>query len=297
MSTTLTPTPRSDVMRWRFDAVPWLWRFLVYMLFLLVVLCALTGLAGIWVKANMARQYPAPGRRVDVGGYQLHLHCIGERTPTVILEAGLNDFSVQWALVQPDVSHFARVCTYDRAGLGWSERSPHPRGREVMAQELHTLLTNAGIQGPFVAVGHSFGGMVVRTFAQRYPNEVMGIVLVDAAHEAQLARIPALQNGAAALRQQFGLLAKLSALGLIALSPEQIPNRGLPDEALAHYRAVLATTGYFDAASAETTAFFNELEAAPDATPVLLGDLPLIVLSRGQAEPIAGQSAAEQRAG
>jgi pimeloyl-ACP methyl ester carboxylesterase len=213
------------------------------------------------------------------------------------LEAGLNDFSVQWALVQPDVSHFVRVCTYDRAGLGWSERSPHPRTRQVMAQELHTLLTNAGIQGPFVAVGHSFGGMVVRTFAQRYPDEVIGMVLVDAAHEAQLARIPALKNGAAALRQQFGLLAKLSALGLIALSPGQIPNRGLPDDALAHYRAVLATTGYFDAASVETTAFFNELEAAPDATPVPLGDLPLIVLSRGQAEPIAGQSAAESAQG
>lgn len=272
---------------------PWLRRLLIGGLVLLLALTGLTWIAGTWAKINLAKQSPPPGQLIDVGGYKLHLHCRGQGQPTVLLEAGLNDFSVQWALVQPAVAQFTQVCTYDRAGLGWSEPSPHPRTSATMVDELHILLTQAGITGPYLLVGHSFGGINMRLFARQYPDSVVGMVLVDSAHEAQGARIPALRTAAAQLIQQFRLLSRLNGFGLLALAPTQIPNRGLPADALVQYRARLATSGYFDAAIAESTAFYTSIDAASAAKPADLGDLPLIVLSRGPGAPLPGLTAAE----
>jgi pimeloyl-ACP methyl ester carboxylesterase len=127
--------------------------------------------------------YPAPGRLVDVGGWRLHLHCTGDARPsqaTVILEAGLGDFSVEWSLVQPAVARFTRVCSYDRAGDGWSEIGPHPRTFRQIVYELHTLLERAGERPPYVMVGHSYGGWLVRQYQLTYALEVAGMVLVEA---------------------------------------------------------------------------------------------------------------------
>ncbi|MFL5620363.1 MAG: alpha/beta hydrolase [Gemmatimonadaceae bacterium] len=127
--------------------------------------------------------FPAPGRLVDVGGWRLHLNCSGVARPsqqTVILEAGLGDFSVEWSLVQPGVARFARVCSYDRAGDGWSDIGPHPRTFRQIVYELHTLLERAGERPPFVLVGHSYGGWLVRQYQSTYPSEVAGMVLVEA---------------------------------------------------------------------------------------------------------------------
>lgn len=126
--------------------------------------------------------HPPPGQLIDVGGWRLHLHCTGVPQaghPTVILEAGVGAFSVEWALVQPQVAEFARVCSYDRAGSGWSEWGPHPRTLRQIVYELHTLLTQAGEQPPFVLVGASYGGWVVRLYQLTHPTEVAGLVLVD----------------------------------------------------------------------------------------------------------------------
>ena len=120
---------------------------------------------------------------IDIGGWKLHLNCTGEAKPsqaTVILEAGVGDFSVEWALVQPSVSSFARVCSYDRAGDGWSELGPHPRTMKQLVYELHTLLEKAGERPPYLLVGQSFGGVVVRLYATTYPNEVASMMLIDA---------------------------------------------------------------------------------------------------------------------
>jgi pimeloyl-ACP methyl ester carboxylesterase len=125
---------------------------------------------------------PFPGKLVNVGGYEMYLHCIGIGTPTVILEAGLNDVAETWSLVQPEVANFTRVCVYDRAGLGKSDPGPEPRDSYQIIKELHTLLKNAGIEGPYVLVGHSLGGIYMRLFADFYPEEVVGLVLVDSAH-------------------------------------------------------------------------------------------------------------------
>src|SRR5215212_8961641 len=121
--------------------------------------------------------YPAPGRLVDIGGWRLHLNCTGEAKPTqptVILEAGMGDFSVEWSLVQPDVAKLARVCSYDRAGDGWSDIGPQPRTMRQIVYELHTLLDKADVRPPYVLVGHSFGGWLVRLYTATYPSEVTG---------------------------------------------------------------------------------------------------------------------------
>lgn len=108
---------------------------------------------------------------------------------TVVLEAGAGDFSFDWGLVQPDVARFARVCTYDRAGYAWSEAGPTPRTMQQIAYELHTSLTKAGIKPPYVLVGHSLGGLMVRQYASQYPNKTAGMVLVDSSHEDQMISI------------------------------------------------------------------------------------------------------------
>jgi pimeloyl-ACP methyl ester carboxylesterase len=120
---------------------------------------------------------------IDLGGWRLHLNCLGRANasqPTVILEAGAGDFSVDWSLVQPAVARFTRVCSYDRAGSGWSDLGPRPRTLHQIVWELHKLLDKAGVKPPLVLVGHSYGGWLVRLYASTYPADVAGMVLVEA---------------------------------------------------------------------------------------------------------------------
>ena len=133
---------------------------------------------------------PPPGQLVDLGGWRVHLHCMGEGNaaqPTVILEAGAAGFSVDWSHVQPEVARFARVCSYDRSGLGWSDLGPRPRTMRQQVWELHTLLDKAGVRPPYVLVGHSVGGILARLYAFTYPSEVVGMVLLDSGHERGVA--------------------------------------------------------------------------------------------------------------
>lgn len=127
--------------------------------------------------------YSPPGRLVDVGGFRLHLNCTGRSGPAVVLISGGGDFSFDWGLVQPDVSRFARVCSYDRAGLAWSDPGPTPRTMRQEAFELHALLKAARVGAPYVLVGHSVGGLIARVYAEQYAGEVAGMVLVDPTHE------------------------------------------------------------------------------------------------------------------
>lgn len=124
-----------------------------------------------------------PGQMLDVGGYQLYLYCTGTGSPTVILEAGLEGDDISWKQVQPEVAQFTRVCSYDRAGLAHSDYGPTPRDAELSATDLHTLLTEAGIAPPYVLVGHSFGGLLIRRYAFDYPEEVDGLIFIDSLHE------------------------------------------------------------------------------------------------------------------
>ena len=133
-----------------------------------------------------APPFPAPGRLIDLGGWRLHLNCSGQTKSgraSVILEAGAGDFSVDWSLVQPLIAPFARVCSYDRAGAGWSDLGPRPRTMRQQVWELHAVLEKAGEKPPFLLVGHSYGGWLARLFAETFPADVFGVVLVDASAE------------------------------------------------------------------------------------------------------------------
>jgi pimeloyl-ACP methyl ester carboxylesterase len=125
------------------------------------------------------------GILVDAGGHRLHMNIQGHGSPCVIFENGSADFSFVWSLVQPEVAKFTETVSYDRAGYAWSQPGPLPRTSKQMALELHTALQNAGIQPPYILVGQSFGGFLVRAFARFYPKEVAGMVLVEAVQEDQ----------------------------------------------------------------------------------------------------------------
>lgn len=130
-------------------------------------------------SARDARRFPAPGRIIDIGGLRLHLRESGAGGPVVVLEAGVAASSLSWSLVQPELARFARVLSYDRAGLGWSGPASSPRSLDNMIDELRRLLRAAGVTTPCILVGHSFGGLLVRAYAARFPAEVTALVLVD----------------------------------------------------------------------------------------------------------------------
>ena len=127
-------------------------------------------------------RFPPPGAMVDVGGFRLHMNCSGIGSPAVILDAALGGSSISWTLVQPELSKSTRVCSYDRAGFGWSDPGPVPRTAGRIATELRTLLEKAAVAPPYILVGHSYGGLVMRVFAARYRPDVAALILVDPAH-------------------------------------------------------------------------------------------------------------------
>jgi len=131
-----------------------------------------------------AKLFAPPGKMTNVGGHDLHIDCSGRGRPTVVLEGGAGaGFSFDWALVQPEIAKTARVCSYDRAGYAWSAPGPEPRTLRQIAYELRTALHAAHEHGPFILVGHSLGALIVREFAQLYPEETAGFIFVDGTHE------------------------------------------------------------------------------------------------------------------
>jgi pimeloyl-ACP methyl ester carboxylesterase len=157
----------------------------------LVLIAAIAGATyqRVATRRDLART-PAPGRLVDIGGHRLHIWCSGSGTPSVILEAGLGGSSADWGFVQPQVARFTKVCSYDRAGMGYSDPGPSPRTTRRIVRELAQLLDRTGVTAPVVLVGASIGGLAVRLFASEHPDRVAGLVLVDASHEDQDAEVP-----------------------------------------------------------------------------------------------------------
>jgi pimeloyl-ACP methyl ester carboxylesterase len=164
---------------------------------------------------------PPPGQLVDVGGHRLHIWCTGAGTPRVILETGLGGSSVDWGFVQPEVARFTRVCSYDRAGMGYSDPGPSPRTARRIAAELAALLDRSGESGPLVLVGASSGGFSMRIFASEHVDRVNGLVLVDASHEDQAHTIPS-------VAPVVPVLASLGALRLFGVSFGRSPESLAP---------------------------------------------------------------------
>ena len=164
---------------------------------------------------------PPPGRLVDIGGHRLHIWCTGAGDPPVLLETGLGGSSVGWGFVQPEVARFTRVCSYDRAGIGYSDPGPPPRTARRLARELAQLLERAGIRRPVVLVGASIGGFAVRFFASEHGERAAGLVLVDASHEDQAHEVPA-------LAPFVPFLAPVGALRLLGVTFGQPPGSLAP---------------------------------------------------------------------
>jgi pimeloyl-ACP methyl ester carboxylesterase len=135
-------------------------------------------------------QHSAPGQICNVGGYKMHIYCMGQGSPTIVLDAGLGNDSLVWGKVQPELAKTTRVCAYDRAGFGWSDFEPAPQDANKIADQLHGLLNAAGITGPIVLMGHSIAGIYIRDYAAKYPENLAGLILVDGSTPLQDDREP-----------------------------------------------------------------------------------------------------------
>jgi pimeloyl-ACP methyl ester carboxylesterase len=252
---------------------------------------------------SLAQLPTPPGTLVDIGGGQhIHVNCTGAGSPSVVFEGGAGDFSVIWALVQPGVSEFTRACSYDRAGFAWSDPGTRPRTFGQMALELHTALRKADVAGPYVLVGQSFGGSLVRGFAERYPADVAGMVLVDAIHEdgyvvyggqphhlrdearGQVEPAPHIDLDTVTIRAA-------RATGPAAEEALDAPLDRMPAEAQRIWRWAAARPVYRIAQPLEMEWSAEEAERTYQrrrANPALLGSIPLIVLARTAGEFHAG---------
>ena len=176
-------------------------RFFLRLILLVVLFLACTAVYNRWAFLHYRSACPPPGKVYAVDGFGMHLFCTGSGSPAVILESGLGDDARIWGAVQPELSKLTRVCSYDRAGLGWSDPRPDLRDSNSIADQLHHLLRAAGISGPIVLMGHSIAGLHMRAYFSKYPDGIIGVVFVDAATPADIPR--ALEGEERLIRQLF----------------------------------------------------------------------------------------------
>lgn len=256
-------------------------RFLIWLGRIMVSIIGLALVGAMYesvAEAADAKAYPPPGQLVDVGGYRLHINCTGTGSPTVIIEAGLGDWSTSWGgTVQPEVSKTTRVCTYDRAGMGWSDPGPLPRDAVHFAKELHTLLQNANIPGPYIMVGHSLGGAAVRVFVHDYASEAVGVVLIESMNPKQSTKSPEVQSQSESQSQPFSFQSALARFGvarLLVKVPAIAPSMPVGEEA---YYPLYIRPRSFQTTDNEGQGMPASLAQA--AAVKTFGDLPLIVLT------------------
>ena len=227
-----------------------------------------------------------PGRLVDIGTHALHLDCRGTGRPLIVLESGIGGFSLEWHAVREALAGRARVCTYDRAGYGWSQPAPMPRTARRSAAELAMLLAAAGERPPYLLAGHSYGGLIVREFAARWPEKVAGIALLDAAAPEQFTRLPP-----GALPRAY--LAALAGGGRVFSMPR--PAAGFAPSMRTLGLQLMMLPKARHAYRAEMRDFERSARALAGAGGRML-DAPLVVISRARAEfdEHAGGARAEQ---
>jgi pimeloyl-ACP methyl ester carboxylesterase len=282
--TLASPHPQRRRNRW----LRWTGQILLGLLALIVLLAASGATYEAIMAAGDARRYPPSGQLINVDGSRLHLHCVGEGSPTVVLDAGLGAFSLDWGAVQPQIATSTRVCAYDRAGLGWSEPGPSPRSPQQFAAELDALLTNAGAEGPYVLVAHSISGKTARLFASQHPKDVAGIVFVDARHEFVDDHLAPEQLAAedAEQRQFQNMIKWMARFGLVRLLwaptwPSVLPgSENLSPETRTAIGVLQARPRQIETALAEGRARMDSNSLLRSAAP--LGDTPLIVLASAQ---------------
>lgn len=252
---------------------------------LLIAALLVMWMTGIVQAQDGGSELPAaPGEMVDVGGYSLHLNCIGEGSPTVVMDAGHGDFSMSLASLQEQIAEFTRVCTFDRAGYGWSDEGPDPRDSQQNVTELKALLENAGEEAPYILIGHSLGGINVILFAAENPDLVAGVMLLDSSHpdqmellNADVPEIVAIEDMTAGAYQTLLDLAEQGTLTADMVGDFQPPTLSETDAAIwaqlfiqpKNLRAMIAEYALLDDDLAE-------VEENGD-----LGSIPLIVIAHG----------------
>jgi pimeloyl-ACP methyl ester carboxylesterase len=236
-------------------------------------------------SARDAALYPMPGQRFDIGGRSMHLFCSGVGTPIVLLENGLGANYTAWQLVQPLIAEFTRVCSYDRAGMGWSDSSPNTTQSRSVNADLNELLTRADVAGPLVLVGWSAGGVFVRDYYHQHPGNVVGMVLVDSSHEQQRNRFPhdaQAERIEGQMQSQIRLCGAFAWTGIVrTIGVLEALAAKLPEAIRPASLALSERSGFCGGVAHEMRSF------APDvsqSTPLAsLGDLPLVVLTHGRA--------------
>jgi pimeloyl-ACP methyl ester carboxylesterase len=231
-------------------------------------------------------RFLAPGRLIDVGGRRLHLVCQGEGPVTVVLVPGGGNPGATFWPPQRAIAGFARVCVYDRAGLGWSDPAPHGLSFDEQARDLHTLLSKASEVAPYLLAGGSFGGLIVRAFARLYPGEVAGVVLIDAAEEEHVfARLELLIGS---VRRQLAMVRWLGPLGLVRWAVRKTPRGSYSDADFEVLVAQISRPAHWIALASEGQAYALTPHADRGAGGFgRLGDRLLTVLAHGQPFPDA----------
>ncbi|MGA3299903.1 MAG: alpha/beta hydrolase, partial [Candidatus Acidiferrales bacterium] len=234
----------------------------------------------------------APGKLYDVSGYKMHLYCTGEGSPTVVLDAGLGNDSLIWANVQPELSKITQVCSYDRAGFGWSEARPEPRDARRLNDELHGLLSAAGVTGPIVLMGHSISGLYLRDYATRYPQNLSGLVFVDGSTPLQDERFPAeIQLMEKQESTELRKLEWLSVLGLRRAMGGCAPEEGFSKSAAKMIAEDQCRTSVLAAAAQELSSIQQSGDETIHTGP--FGDLPILIFSQDLEQPATPGISAE----
>jgi pimeloyl-ACP methyl ester carboxylesterase len=230
-------------------------------------------------EARTFARYPPPGRIVDAGTAKLHMFCTGPAgRPTIILEAGGGDISTVWRKVQPRLANAYRVCSYDRAGQGWSGTSSALRSPEAIASELHRALEAASERAPYLLVGHSLGGLYARAFAQIYPSDTIGLVLIDSSVDG-LDGAPAPPLVDVEGLRLAGLLRPFVRFGLARLL---MSTDGTGRDPAARAEAALRPKASAILATYDGLALVRSGHSGPRPAPGVLGARPVVVVtSRG----------------
>lgn len=252
-----------------------------------LLVLVLAGLVYQWIGTVVdMRRYPPSGQLVAVDERRLHIHCQGTGSPTVILETLSGGISSYWGWVQPEIAQETRTCVYDRSGRAWSGASA-PQDVAGGVATLHALLANAGEAGPYVMVGHSIGGVYSLLFAHEYPDEVAGVVLVDASHPSQYARYPDLVQANRDFLAIARILPLTAHLGIPRLYFDlggQMDFGDLPDQAFAESAAWWSRPDYFASVYSEIAQAEANFEYAHRVlSGMTLDDLPLVVVSAEEA--------------
>ncbi len=262
----------------------WVGRTFLGLLILLLGLVVFLLIKETITRKNYLAEYPPPGQMVNLGTHSIHLYCVGTGSPTVVFESDLDQYgSLSWNSVQGEIGKITRACSYDRAGIMWSDPGPRPRDGNTIAAELKAVLENAGEAGPYLLVGHAFGGAYIRIFAGQYPDDVCGMVLLESSHPEMFTRfseygvVPEIPD-----RNIRPLILFLSHLGSPGRYKGNVYN--LPPEIYDPVQAFLPSS---------SLAWFDEEVESPNTLAQAghyeyLGALPLIVLATSRPSPSLG---------